>query len=91
MHTPDLVKGAASGASRPPSGVTHDPNPFAQSCDWEPVAPPTLKLLPRCADSFVKRMDPPPNFHPHMVSTLGDSPTDYLGLGKPETAGEERF
>jgi hypothetical protein len=26
-----------------------------------------------------------------MVSTLGDSQTDYFGLGKPGVAGEERF
>jgi hypothetical protein len=105
MYTPDLVKTAATWASRVPSGVTHAPNAFAQSRDWERVAPPTLKLVPRYADSFKKRMDLPPNFHPHMgvtssnasiassttVSTLGDSPTDYFGLGKPAVAGEERF
>jgi len=50
-------------------------------------------------------MDLSPNFHPHTgvasanasiassttVPTLGDGPTDYLGLGKPVVAGEERF
>ena len=50
-------------------------------------------------------MDLPPNIHPHTgvassntstpsfatVSTLGDRPTDYFGLGKPVVAGEERF
>ena len=105
MYAPDLVKSAASWATRLPSGVTHTPNPFAQSRDWERVAPPTLKLMPRYADSFKKRMDLPPNFHPHTgvallnasiasstsVSTLGDSQTDYFGLGKPGVAGEERF
>jgi hypothetical protein len=105
MYTPDLVKTAASWATRPPSGVNHTPNVFAQSRDWERVAPPTLKLTPRYADSFRKRMDLPPNLHPHTgvtssnasiassttVSTLGDSPTDYFGLGKPAIAGEERF
>jgi hypothetical protein len=62
-------------------------------------------LTPRYADSFKKRMDLPPTFHPHIgvassnasiassmtASTLGDSPTDYFGLGKPVVAGEERF
>jgi len=62
-------------------------------------------LTPRYADSFKKRMDLPPNFHPHIgvaspnasiassttASTLGDSPMDYFGLGKPVVAGEERF
>jgi hypothetical protein len=105
MYTPDLVKTSASWACRAPSGVTHAPNAFAQSRDWERVAPPTLKLVPRYADSFKKRMDLPPNFHPHTgvassnasiassttVSTLGDSPTEYFGLGKPSAAGEERF
>jgi hypothetical protein len=50
-------------------------------------------------------MDLPPNFHPHTgvassnassassttVSTLGDSQTDYFGLGKSGVTGEERF
>ena len=104
-YTPDLVKSAASWATRPPSGVTHAPNAFAQSRDWERVAPPTLKLAPRYADSFKKRMSLPPTFHPHTgvassnasiassttVSSLGDSQTDYFGLGKPAVAGEEQF
>ncbi|KAI0271985.1 hypothetical protein BGY98DRAFT_1108804 [Russula aff. rugulosa BPL654] len=94
MYTPDLVKSAASWASRPPSGVTHAPNAFAQSRDWE-------RLAPRYADSYKKRMDLPSNFHPHpgiasssasissstTISTLGDSPTEYFGT----VAGEERF
>jgi hypothetical protein len=105
MYTPDLVKLTASWATRPPSGVTHAPNPFAQSQDWERVAPSTLKLTPRYADSFKKRMDLLPNFYPHtgvalsngsiassmMASTLGDSQTDYFGLGKPGVEGEDRF
>jgi len=33
MYTPDLVKTAASWATRPPSGATHAPNEFAQSRD----------------------------------------------------------
>jgi hypothetical protein len=104
MYTSDLVKTAASWATRAPSGVTHAPNVFAQSRDWERVAPPTLKLAPRYADSFKKRMGLPPNFNPHTgvassnvsiassttASTLGDSPTDYFGIGKP-TAGEEQY
>ena len=65
----------------------------------------TLKLTPRYADGFKKRMDLPPYFHPHTgvassnasiassttVSTLGESPTDYFGLGKSVVAEEERF
>jgi len=105
MYTADLVKTAASWPTRPPSGVTRTPNVFAPSRDWERVAPPPLKLTPRYADDFKKRMDNSPNLHPHTgvassnasiasfttVSTLGVSPTDYFGLGKPAVAGEERF
>jgi len=54
---------------------------------------------------FEEAHGPSPNFHPltgvassnasiassTTVSTLGDSPTDYFGLGKPAVAGEERF
>ena len=61
--------------------------------------------MPRYADSFKKRMDLPPNFHPHtgvassnalitssmMVSTLGDSQTDYFGLGNPSVMGDKQF
>jgi hypothetical protein len=106
MYTPDLIKSAASWATRS-AGVTGlSPNVFAQSRDWERVAPPTLRLTPRYADSFKKRMDLPPNFHPQTgvasssnasiassatVSSVGDSPTDYFGVGKPAVAGEERF
>ena len=100
MYTPDLVKTAASWATRPPSGVTHTPNVFAQSRDWERVAPPKLKLMPRYADRPKKRIDLPPDLHPHTgvvssnatiassttVPTLGDSPTDYFGLEKPPIA-----
>jgi hypothetical protein len=46
-----------------------------------------------------------PNFHPHTgvassnasiassttISSLGDSQTDYFGVGKPAVAGEEQF
>jgi len=34
MYMPDLVKTAASWATRPPSRVTHTPNVFAQSRDF---------------------------------------------------------
>jgi hypothetical protein len=83
----------------------HTPNAFAQSWDWERVAPPTLKLAPPNADSLKKRMDLPPNFHPHVgivsstasisssttISTLGDYTTDIFGLGKFPIAGEENL
>jgi hypothetical protein len=105
MYSPDLIMSAASWAARPPSGTTHTPNAFVQSRDWERVAPPTLKLTPRYADSFKKRMDLPPNFHPHTgvvspnesitssttISTLGDNMTDIFGLGIIAIAGEEKF
>ncbi|KAF8258940.1 hypothetical protein EI94DRAFT_1066976 [Lactarius quietus] len=106
MYTPDLVKSAASWATRTVAGAAgHSPNVFAQSRDWERVAPPTLRLTPRYTDSFKKRMDLPPNFHPQpgvassnasiassaTTSSAGDSQADYFGLGKPSLAGEERF
>ncbi len=105
MYTPDLVKSAASWATRHAGVTGHTPNVFAQSRDWERIAPPTLRLAPRYADSFKKRMDLPPNFHPHTgvassnvsimssstTSSVGDGSTDYFGLGKPALAGEERF
>lgn len=107
MYTPDLVKSAASWATRSANMAGHSPNVFSQSRDWERVAPPTLRLTPRYADSFKKRMDLPHNFHPHTgvpvassnasiassatTSSVGDSQADYFGLGKPALAGEERF
>ena len=105
MYTPDLIKTGASWAARSAGMAGHSPNPFAQSRDWERVAPPTLRLTPRYADSFKKRMDLPPNFHPHpgvassnasiassaTTSSVGDSQAEYFGLGKPAIAGEERF
>jgi len=59
----------------------------------------------RIRRQFQERMDLSLNLHPHTgvassiaslassttVSTLGDSPTVYFGLGKPAVAGEERF
>jgi hypothetical protein len=95
MYTADLVKSGASWVIPPPSGVTDLPNPFARSRDRERVASPTLKLMPRNADIFKKRMDLPPNFHPHTgvassnasiassttVSTLGYSQR-LLWIGK---------
>jgi hypothetical protein len=33
MYTPNFVESAASWTTRPPSGVTHAPNPCAQSRD----------------------------------------------------------
>ena len=60
MYAPDLSKTAGSRATQPPSWVAHTPNIFAQSRDWERVAPPMLNPMPRYADSFKKRMYPPP-------------------------------
>jgi len=85
--------------------LSHTPNPIAQSQDWEQVAPPTLKLMPRYADSFKKCVDLPLNFHPHIgvallnalvaslttITILGDSQTGCFGLEKLSVAGEEWF
>ncbi|KAI0264839.1 hypothetical protein BC834DRAFT_924457 [Gloeopeniophorella convolvens] len=56
MYSPDLVRSAAGWAAHVPGAS----GAFARSRDWERVAPPTLKLPPRYADGFKKRMDLPP-------------------------------
>ena len=90
IYTPGIIKSATSWATRTADATGNSPNVFTHSRDWERVAPPTLKLTPRYADSFKKRMDLPPNFHPHTgvassnasvvssatESSVGDSPTD---------------
>jgi len=53
------------GHSTPQQGDS-GPNVFAQSRDWERVAPPMLKLTPWYADSLKKHINLPPNLHPHM-------------------------
>lgn len=68
MYSPDLVKTAASWGVRPrglPASHTSD-RAFAGSKEWDRISPPTLKLAPRYADSYRKRMDLPSNFHPEM-------------------------
>ena len=95
MYSPDLVKTSSSWATRTPGGVT---NAFSGSREWERVCPPTLKLPPRYAEGYRKRMDLPSGFHPQVTitstssthstassSTLVDD--DYFGLGKDD----ERF
>ncbi|KAI0314938.1 hypothetical protein OF83DRAFT_1134497 [Amylostereum chailletii] len=100
MYTPDLVKTASSWATRDPQHPSAAGS-LALSREWERVAPPTLKLPPRYADSYKKRMDLPNNFHPQTApapsnnstgsatsstsSTLHDD--EYLGVNKDE----ERF
>ena len=107
MYTPDLIKCAASWATRTAGATGHSPKVFThwQSREWGRVAPPTLKLTPHYADSFKKCMDLSSNFHSltgvasynasiassATVSSVEDNQTDYLGLGKPALAGEERF
>ncbi|KAI0067395.1 hypothetical protein BV25DRAFT_1819719 [Artomyces pyxidatus] len=96
MYTPDLVKSASSWAAR------GQPGGLIGSREWERVAPPTLKLPPRYADNYKKRMDLAPNFHPQLgagtVNSVSSSSTssassgeDYFGLGKGAIGGEERF
>lgn len=65
MYSPDLVKNCAAWAHRPrgPASSAGE-RAFAGSREWERIAPPTLKLPPRYSDSYKKRMDLPPNFHP---------------------------
>ena len=106
LYTPDLVKTAASWGVRPVQSQSAS-NGLASSREWERVAPSTLKLTPRYADGYKKRMNLPANFHPYTTagSNLSVSSTtssklstlvedsDYFGLGKgKETSlNEERF
>jgi hypothetical protein len=62
MYSPDLVKTAANWATRPKSPT--EVNSLTISKEWERIAPPTLKLPPRYSDTYRKRMNLPPSFHP---------------------------
>lgn len=72
MYSPDLVKTAATWANRSKSsnGVI---NGLANSKEWERIAPPTLKLPPRYSETYKKRMNLPPNFHPETAPGMGYS------------------
>jgi hypothetical protein len=98
MYSPDLVKTAAGWANRPRGlGET---NSLTSSKEWERIAPPTLKLSPRYSDSYRKRMNLAPSFHPDtgpglsslqssLSSTSSTTPKDDGPLlMKP---GEDRF
>ena len=81
LYSTDLVKTAASWGVRPrvPAGPSTDRS-FASSKEWDRISPPTLKLPPRYSDSFRKRMDLPPNFHPDTgagssTSTMSSAPS----------------
>jgi hypothetical protein len=73
MCTPDLVETAATWATRPPSGVAHDPNVCAQCRNFERVVPPTLKLTPRYADGFKKCM----GLQPQSTLRLNSSEAEF--------------
>lgn len=72
MYSPDLVKTAASWASSPRS-AQEGTRGLAGSKEWERIAPSALKLQPRYSEGYKKRMDMPPNFHPHTGPTSGTS------------------
>ncbi|KAI0641710.1 hypothetical protein C8Q79DRAFT_1003572 [Trametes meyenii] len=75
MYSPDLVKTAASWAHRPRSAVSNaGERAFAGSREWERISPPTLKLAPRYSDTYKKRMDLPPNFHPDTGAGSSSTP-----------------
>jgi len=98
MYSPDLVKTAASWASRPKG--PSEANSLTTSLEWERIAPPTLKLPPRYSDTYRKRMNLPPSFHPD--TGLGD-PSLQSSLSSTSSAastengpllnrpGEDRF
>ncbi|KAL4076628.1 hypothetical protein V8B97DRAFT_2004350 [Scleroderma yunnanense] len=107
MYSLDLVKTAAGWASRPRGNPNENHAGLAGSKEWERIAPSTLKLQPRYSDGYKKRMDMPPNFHPHngspsaLSSTTSStssntSPLDNkdplgLALGFGNRPGEDRF
>jgi len=90
MYSPDLVKTAASWASRPrgPS----EANSLTSSREWERIAPSALKLPPSYSDAYGKRMNLPPSFHPDVGSGISSLQTTFIEngplLNKP---GEDRF
>jgi len=106
MYSPDLVKSAASWATRNLL-VQTPPNGLSSSKEWDRVAPSTLKLSPRYADSYKKRMDLPSTFNPYIgpgspspSSTVASSSVPssttgekhYFGHGdSPLTGTEDRF
>lgn len=81
MYSPDLVKTAAGWGQRPRPGPTSSTadRSLAGSRDWERICPPTLKLQPRYADSFRKRMNLPASFHPETgagsAASIASSPS----------------
>ena len=106
MYSPDLVKSSASWGQRPrgapPSSAGE--RAFAGSREWERIAPSALKLPPRYSDSYKKRMDLGPNFHPDTGAgasassltppSLSSSVSSASSVGSSlfeDKEGEERF
>ena len=98
MYSPDLVKTAAGWASRP-MGLS-EINSLTSSKEWERISPPSLKLPPRYSDSYRKRMNLPPSFHPDTgpgVSSLQSSLSSTSSSTSTENGqllnkpGEDRF
>ncbi|KAI6024223.1 hypothetical protein EDC04DRAFT_2574384 [Pisolithus marmoratus] len=106
MYSPDLVKTAASWASHTRNGSeTH--GGLGGSKEWERIASSALKLQPRYSESYKKRMDMPPNFHPltgfssdlsstasstsSTTSPLDDKDSLGLSLGLGPREREDRF
>jgi len=107
IYSLDLVQTAASWAARPRGTSNENHAGLAGSKEWERIASSALKLQPRYSDGYKKRMDMPPNFHPHnglpspLSSTTSStssntSPMDNndplgLALGLGNRPGEDRF
>jgi len=82
MYSPDLVKTASTWAYRPPgSGVN---NALANAKEWERIAPGSLKSPPRYSETYKKRMDMPPNFHPDVA------PGTMLGMSLSSSTSSYR-
>ena len=95
MYSPDLVKTAASWANRP-KGLG-ELNSLTNSKEWERIAPPSLKLPPRYSDTYRKRMNLPPSFHPDVGPGAQSPPPSTQVTTSAENgplvnkSGEDRF
>lgn len=104
MYSPDLVKTASTWAHTAPGSTK---NGLAHSKEWERIVPLTLKLAPRYSESYKKKMDLPPAFHPDTVlgiaTNLSPSSSYHSSMSSPPSSvlpdlesfgnreGEDRF
>jgi len=87
MYSPDLVKTASTWAYTAPGSAA---NGLANSKEWERIVPATLKLVPRYSESYKKKMNTPPGFHPDTVlgtaTTLSPSSSYQSSMSSPPSS-----